>query len=389
MAADHVDVSATSPRFQVSPQRPSSGEGGALNLAFVIFATAAATWVTALFVLGSHARPMNVTVVSETQIAASSATSWRDFSAASVAAAARSPLTAHVPSWVFAPQAAATSSDCSVKLKDVLKFSRSQSGEDLFAFEAFFPCARGGRVMLESGGYNGRHLSNSALFEDGLGWRSVLLEASPHNYAAMIAARPNALNINAAICGEVRPVHYVGDAQSAVSGIWEFMDDGFRQDWWAKTAGMGGDAERGADGQWKLPSAAHPLVCRPMGGIFQMFGISHVDFWSLDLEGGELQALRSWDFSQVTVDVIAIEWGDGTKESERGISALLLSKGFTHVATAMRSAWFVRSASNIIDPAGRAKAVQSSWAASGDQYPGRGPCASTHPDRARIGICDE
>jgi hypothetical protein len=370
----------------------SSVSRSCCQLAVPITVTAFLTWTAALLTLGfeSNSRSIGAAIVANAgaSAAAAAALPWRDFTATNVTAAAQSPLTAHIPSWVFAPMPSPTT-DCTTKVKDLLRFSRSQGGEDLFAFEAFFPCARGGRVVFESGGYNGRHLSNSALFEDGLGWRSVLLEASPHNYKSMVAYRPAALNINAAICGEVRLVHYVGDAQSAVSGIWEFMEDSFRQDWWAATAGMGGDAVRGADGLWQLPSAAHPLVCRPMGGVFQMFGVSHVDFWSLDLEGGELQALQSWDFSKVTVDVIAIEWSDGTKEGERSILALLSSKGFALITTTLRSAWFVRTASGIADPAGRAKAVQASWPHGTDSYPGRGPCVGTMPGKARVGICDD
>ena len=43
-----------------------------------------------------------------------------------------------------------------------------------------------------------------------------------------------------------------------------------------------------------------PLVsCAPLGFVLERLALRHVHFWSLDVEGAELEVLRTVDFSQV------------------------------------------------------------------------------------------
>jgi len=58
-----------------------------------------------------------------------------------------------------------------------------------------------------------------------------------------------------------------------------------------------------------------PLVqCAPMKEILKALNIKHVDVWILDIEGGEMMALRGVDFSIVSFNLIAVECSNYNKE---------------------------------------------------------------------------
>ena len=71
------------------------------------------------------------------------------------------------------------------------------------------------------------------------------------------------------------------------------------------------------------------MECEPLGDILGRLGVRRIDFWSLDVEGVELDVLQSHDWS-VEVHVLLYERGRD-EANERAIEALLLSKGFEYV----------------------------------------------------------
>lgn len=189
------------------------------------------------------------------------------------------------------------------------------------------------------------HLSNSAMFEDALGWRAIHIEASPVNYLKLSAARPNALNIHTAVCERPQLVNFVGDGVSSVSGLWEFMSDDFKEAWYSQGPHK---TSRDESGKWSLPDNARSLPCRPIASVLELFAVSHVDLWMLDVEGAEHAVLRSFDFSRVKVDVIGIETKSGDIDAGDEISRILVAAGFALDATnLLRSDWWVRRSSGI------------------------------------------
>ena len=76
-----------------------------------------------------------------------------------------------------------------------------------------------------------------------------------------------------------------------------------------------------------LLAANSKLFRFPQCGLIaslRIIGITHVDFLSLDVEGHELEVLKTIDFSKVTIDVITVE-NDYNDESIREI---LYANGF-------------------------------------------------------------
>ena len=145
-------------------------------------------------------------------------------------------------------------------------------------------------------------------------------------YAQMAANRKKDVCVHAAVCDVPRTVHYAipGGGASVVGGIVEFMADGFKESWLND----------------EVINNAPEVTCVPLSHILKMFGFVHIDFWSLDVEGGELAVLETFDFNSVTVSVVVIECDahDPTKDEE--IVQLMIANNFEHQGTFGRNCWF-------------------------------------------------
>lgn len=228
-----------------------------------------------------------------------------------------------LPAWAFAqPSALAPTPGSSSGPPPAGPFT-AQDYEDVYAFDQFFFGLRGG-VILESGALDGAQFSVSNFFVKALGWRAVHVEASPASYAKLQANRPESLNLNAAICTREEPLHWCGDG--AAGGFWEFMSDTHRTAFWpnARVESM-------------------PAVpCRPLGPLLQLFGVLHVDLWILDVEGAELDVLRTVDLTKVTVDVVCIELDDTNPKKDDEVRAHMKAAGYTFWSHNIRNDWFLR-----------------------------------------------
>ena len=240
-----------------------------------------------------------------------------------------------VPAWALAALPPAQEMTA---LPDVLTLPWSQAegsqhGEDGFAVREFFFGVEGG-LVVESGALDGRLFSTSAMLVKALRWRAVHIEANPENFAALVANRPESLNINAGLCRRGQELHFVSDAAAAaagltarpgidtnaagltpVSGFWEFMSAEMRARWWA---GLTDGAVAG------LPATP----CRSLSQLLQLFAIAHVHLWVLDVEGAELSALQDFDFAAVRVDVVLIELDGTNPGKDEACRALLRDRGF-------------------------------------------------------------
>merc|ERR1712187_192852 len=142
------------------------------------------------------------------------------------------------------------------------------------------------------GAFTGSELSNTFMFNKKLGWRGVLIEASPSSFAKLKNNRKDEIAlVNEAVCSEKGKVHYIDSGPENVRGIFEFMDQRFLNHWHPNVT---------VD---QLPE----IECDSVTAILLNSGIKHVDFFSLDVEGGELQVLATVNFAKISFGVLAIE----------------------------------------------------------------------------------
>jgi len=177
----------------------------------------------------------------------------------------------------------------------------SRSREDRVIFETFFrDISFGNHFYMEIGANDGVRESNTRFFDLCLGWQGLLVEPNPKNFQHVERLRPNA--------------HHLGVAPSCNSSdVVMFGDHYFTN---AQTNEEGGTIE---------------VHCGPLWFYLEQIGISHIDFWSLDVEGAEIDILKTVDFEKVQIDVIiseSVNRLEGTAERAEAVRVFLRQKGY-------------------------------------------------------------
>jgi FkbM family methyltransferase len=183
-----------------------------------------------------------------------------------------------------------------ITLADDAKAYRQRFASDYFVHDAvyvyrnFFRGYGAPGFFVESGALDGTVFgSNSYYFERYLGWRGLLVEASPSNCAKLVRRRNSSRvkTLCTALCSINGPTLF--SAEDGCCG----------------TTGQGSTVVR----------------CTQSRILFRTYNVSRIDFWSLDVEGAELDVLRGVDWS-VPIYVLLIE------SVTPPIRDLLTSKGF-------------------------------------------------------------
>lgn len=170
----------------------------------------------------------------------------------------------------------------SMRMDDEDKAYRKRFASDYFLHDAlhvyrtYFKHQAPG-FFVESGALDGSVFgSNSYYFERYLGWSGLLVEASPSNCDRLVRRR-----------NETPRVHTVCTALCASNGLTRFS---------SPTGGCCGAIGQGGSF----------VQCTRTQDLFRAYGVHHIDFWSLDVEGGEMNVLRGLDWS-IPIRVLLIE----------------------------------------------------------------------------------
>lgn len=164
----------------------------------------------------------------------------------------------------------------------------SQQKEDEILFEKYLNYKNG--IFIELGAMDGIQYSNTYFFESELGWSGILIEPS-HEFNNLIRNRPKSYCYNVAISEKNGNVEFIGDG--ALGGIKESMSEGHIHGW-----GINKNSYK------IVKSRTLKSILNEVSKINQNF--NRVDFFSLDVEGGELEVLKSYDWSIPTY-IILIE----------------------------------------------------------------------------------
>jgi FkbM family methyltransferase len=183
-----------------------------------------------------------------------------------------------------------------------------QCGEDKHIYETYFKNKRDG-VFLELGALDGLTYSNTKFFEESLGWTGVLIEPVPDYCSKIANHRPRSKVYNNIVSTSPEPMDiYVNGAVSSVKDYTtQQYFDGWHKGKNIKTI--------------KVPS-------RRLDDILLDAGITHIDFWSLDVEGAEYEVLQTMDWS-IPVGVICIEiCGGESADMNEKCRQILRDNGF-------------------------------------------------------------
>ena len=146
----------------------------------------------------------------------------------------------------------------------------------------------------------------------------------------MVENRKNEIAVvHAAVCANHDTVHYVAggdEINSACGGIWEFAPPSFRDLWWKD-----------------VTLASLPAIeCSPLKDIISKHVAeeAYFDFFSLDIEGAELMALQSLDFSKVSFGIILVEADEHSQLKNLALCTFMENRGYLFLEEYERSSWF-------------------------------------------------
>ena len=159
---------------------------------------------------------------------------------------------------------------------------------------------------LELGGLDGVTYSNTKFFQDYLGFMGVLIEPLSAAYKNLTHNRPKDISYNVAISSSKEPVSFVGTW--ATAGMTDVMADSFKEG--------------------HHPNEDSYLVnSRPLGEVLKESSISYLDFFCLDVEGGELEVLKTMDWS-IPVYIMCIELDGANEPKDEDCRKILRANGF-------------------------------------------------------------
>ncbi|CAC5382438.1 unnamed protein product [Mytilus coruscus] len=140
---------------------------------------------------------------------------------------------------------------------------------------------RGG-FFVECGALDGETRSNTLIFERLRSWNGLLIEADPSNYKLAKNKNRKAFTINACLSVYPYPVKMQFKKNFSVGKLLQ-------------------------DQNLKGKNIVD-VQCFPFYSIMKALNVTHVDFFSLDVEGAELQVLRTIPFGKIDIDMMTVEF---------------------------------------------------------------------------------
>jgi FkbM family methyltransferase len=167
-------------------------------------------------------------------------------------------------------------------------------GQDILVAE-LLGNKRGG-VFVDIGANDGVQISNTCYFERELGWTGVAIEPIPAIYEKLATSR-RCMKFNGCVTtmpGKAKFLEVIG-GPNMLSTL-AMHNEGLTARRLRQNAKRHNAQIREID-----------VECITFAGLTEKFSITEVDFLSLDIEGGELQILKSIDFDKTPVRVISVE----------------------------------------------------------------------------------
>ena len=203
-------------------------------------------------------------------------------------------------------------------MKRLLKrYSRSQQGEDAYIVENFFKGLCEG-IYVELGALDGVKYSNTHFFRHALAWKGALIEPNTRLFEKLKQNRaPEDDVFNAAVCASKQMVHFLDDGRNgATSGVVEFMTPTFAREWHEKT---------------NARATLTKIMCESLSEILtqsDVVGSIHVDFLSVDVEGGEFEVIKTLDFDKHQFGVIFYEADEHNPVKNEAVKSFLANNGY-------------------------------------------------------------
>lgn len=187
--------------------------------------------------------------------------------------------------------------------------SWSQYGQDRYVAKALPE----GKYFVEIGGYDGEKFSNTLLLEKKYGWNGLLVEANPYTYKILKSRNRRAKSTNACIGTGSLTFKISGSTTSALELITGDHLKRVKSD--INLYGKSGDKRWAHSGE---------EVTTKCVSILTLLDSTDIDYFSLDVEGGELYILQSLEWDKLNIKMFSIE----VDQHKTEIIELMTSKGY-------------------------------------------------------------
>ena len=144
--------------------------------------------------------------------------------------------------------------------------------------------------FLEVGAFSGLRWSNTIDLEFH-GWTGLLIEANPQLFTQLLSVNRKAWSINVCLSSGTEPSMEEFEFAGAIGGVVKHF--------YVPHVGRI-QSERRSTGK-------QPVPCFPLVEILKAMGQKTIDFFSLDVEGGEKAIMKSIDWKQVSIRVLCME----------------------------------------------------------------------------------
>lgn len=220
-------------------------------------------------------------------------------------------------------------------------------GEVVDAMEHFFWGQFGG-IAMELGALDGSHDTRSMTrdYEDSMGWKRILIDGSPVYDKSLAKKSPEAFGVVAAICEKEKATAMHFSPKEYVGGILEFMAKPFLKEYHNEIWKLGSPEGELSNVDWsQTAKSIKEVPCVPLASILRAARVRHINYFILDVEGGELEVLKSINWHQVRFDVLCIETEEENRPPnfELDITEYLRTRGYLKDGPRQgRNTWFVR-----------------------------------------------
>ena len=162
-------------------------------------------------------------------------------------------------------------------------------------------------TFVELGAIDGVKFSNTKFFEDNLGFtKGLLIEPVRKSFLRLVRNRPNCFCFNSAIHSTLKQVEFLQHrTENAVGCVEAVASEKFKNAWHAASELVTVPANR-------LETFLH--ACK----------FEYIDLWSLDVEGSELEVLKSMDW-KIPVGLLCVEMHNSDADT---IDSMIRNQGF-------------------------------------------------------------
>ncbi len=200
------------------------------------------------------------------------------------------------------------------------ELSRAADGQDEYIAHHLLSHVQRG-VFVEIGGNDGVTLSNTYYFERELDWQGICIEPLPRAYEDLRKNR-KCTTVHGAVTDYDGVTSFL-----EISGPCEMLS-GIPDKYDVRHARRVRKNLR----RHKATSREITVPCYTLATVLRQHGLGHVDYLSVDTEGGELEILESIDMKALKIRVVSVENNYFT----RGIEDYMIAHGYRFAALAGR-----------------------------------------------------